>query len=280
MDRRNFLKTSLQAVGGACLLGTGRSASLLAGTRTIEKVGLQLYTIRSVMREDFEGTLKSVAEVGYREVEFAGYYDRTPGEIRSLLADLALDAPATHVSLNQVRGELGPAIELARAVGHRYLVVPSLPQPQRSRLDFYREVGDLFNRAGERCREAGLALAYHNHAFEFEPIDGRIPYDVLLESTEPGLVTMELDLYWIKRGGHDPLAYFDRYPGRFALAHVKDMDESGGMRPVGGGVIDFAAIFARSDEAGLKHYIVEHDNPESPIDSIRESYHYLAGLRF
>jgi sugar phosphate isomerase/epimerase len=280
MDRRNFLKTSVQAVGGACLLGTGRSKLLLAGARSIGKVGLQLYTMRSVMREDFEGTLKSVAEVGYREVEFAGYYDRTPGEIRSLLADLALDAPATHVSLNQLRDELGPAIELARAVGHRYLVVPSLPQPQRSRLDFYREVGNLFNRAGERCREAGLALAYHNHAFEFEPIDGRIPYDVLLESTEPGLVTMELDLYWIKRGGHDPLAYFDRYPGRFALCHVKDMDESGGMRPVGGGVIDFAAIFARSDEAGLKHYIVEHDNPESPIDSIRESYHYLAGLRF
>jgi sugar phosphate isomerase/epimerase len=281
MDRRNFLKTSLQVAGGAWLLGAGRSARLLGGNRSIERIGVQLYTLRSLMREDFDGTLKRVAEVGYREVEFAGYYDRGPSEVKSLLSGLGLDAPATHVSLNQVQeDELDRTIESARAIGHRYLVVPSLPQPQRNRLDFYREVSDLFNRAGERCRQAGLGLAYHNHAFEFEPLDGQIPYDVLLESTEPELVTMELDLFWIRRGGHDPLAYFERYPGRFALCHVKDMDDSGEMLDVGSGVIDFAAIFARSEQAGLKHYIVEHDRPESPIDSIRNSYRYLAVLRF
>ncbi len=280
MDRRNFLRTSLQVAGGAWLLGAGRSARLLAATRSIEKIGVQLYTLRSVMREDFEGTLRSVADVGYKEVEFAGYYDRAPGEIRSLLSDLGLEAPATHVSLNQVRDDLDGTIAVAREVGHRYLVVPSLPQPERSRLDFYREVADLFNRLGERCREAGLGFAYHNHAFEFEPIDGRIPYDVLLESTEPSLVTMELDLFWIRRGGYDPLAYFERFPGRFALCHVKDMDEEGNMLDVGAGVIDFAAIFARSEQAGLTHYIVEHDRPESPIESIRNSYRHLSALRF
>ncbi len=112
---------------------------------------------------------------------------------------------------------------------------------------------------GESCREAGLRFGYHNHDFEFETIDGQIPFDVLLDETDPGLVDFELDLFWITKGGEDPLRYFERYPGRFTLCHVKDMAAGGEMVDVGAGGIDFAAIFARAEQAGLKHFFVEHD---------------------
>lgn len=269
MERRDFLKMSMAA-----------PLVWVEAERKLEKVGLQLYTVRTLMQGDFEGTLRQVAAAGYQEVEFAGYYNRTPAAVRSLIDDLGLAAPSTHVSLQAVREQFDALIEQARVIGHHYLVVPSLPTGERSSADAYRKLADEFNRIGEKCRQAGLQFAYHNHAFEFEVLGGQVPYDILLSETDPGLVTMEVDLFWMISAKHDPLQYFERFPGRFALCHVKDMDDAGNMADVGSGKIDFKAIFARSGQAGFRHYIVEHDRPVAPVPSIEASRRYLQQLRF
>jgi len=279
MQRREFLKVSLAGVmTGAGLAEAG--TSLMGADRKLDKIGVQLYTVRNLMQQDFEGTLRAVAAVGYKEFEFAGYYDRSPDVVRSLLDEIQVEAPSTHVSLAAVREDLDGLIDQARTIGHRYLTVPSLPGSERDSLEAYSRIAKEFNQMASVCRDAGLRFAYHNHAFEFEAKGGKLPYDVLLEETDPELVEMEVDLFWMIEGGQKPLEYFERFPGRFSLCHVKDRTPSGEMASVGAGAVDFVSIFARSDQAGLKHYIVEHDRPESPLDSIKASYAHLQGLRF
>jgi len=232
------------------------------------------------MEDNVERTLERVARIGYDEVEFAGYFGRSPQEIRRTLDDTGLTAPSTHLQLDALESDWEATVDLAATVGHQYLVVASAPQDARSTLDDYHRLASRFNRAGERAKAAGLTFGYHNHAFEFAPLDGRLPYDILLEETDPAHVTFEMDLYWITEGGGDPLAYFDKHPGRFQLVHVKDRAEDGSMRPVGAGTMDFAAIFARSDQAGIRHYFVEHDNADDPFASITASVRYLRRLEF
>lgn len=245
---------------------------------SLSRVGLQLYTVRSLMAEDVPGTLETVAGIGYREVEFAGYFDRTPAQLRTLLDDLGLAAPSTHVGLESFRDQLPELLDAAATLGHRYLVLPSLPPRERQSLDDYRRLADEMNRFGTACRAAGVRFGYHNHDFEFERIDGEVPFDVLLAHTDPELVAFELDLFWTIHAGSDPLAYFEAHPGRFHLCHVKDRTADGEMVDVGAGVIDFSGIFARSEQAGLIHYFVEHDSPADPVASIRASYTHLSGL--
>ncbi len=230
------------------------------------------------MAEDVERTLEMVAEIGYHEVEFAGYFGRSPTELRATLDGLGLSAPATHLGLNVFRDGLDQAIETAATLGHRYLVLPSLPSEDHDSLDDYRRIGEEMNGFGEACRASGLQFAYHNHAFEFERMDGRIAFDVLLEETDPELVKIELDLFWIIEGGQDPLAYFEAHPGRFHLCHVKDRLADGTMVAVGAGELDFAAMFAQSEGAGLRHYFVEHDQPSDPGASVRNSFGHLSQL--
>jgi sugar phosphate isomerase/epimerase len=230
------------------------------------------------MAEDVERTLEMVAGVGYHEVEFAGYFDRSPTELRAVLDRLGLTAPSTHVGLGPLRDRLPEILDEAAALGHRYVVLPSLPARERESLDDYRRLADEMNRFGQACRAADTQFGYHNHAFEFERLDGEAPFDVLLARTDPDLVAIELDLFWIIHGGEDPLAYFEAHPGRFRLCHVKDRTADGEMVDVGAGEIDFPGIFARSEQAGLAHYFVEHDEPVDPEASIRASHLHLSGL--
>ena len=291
MNRRRFLQTTAGlAAGSLAWMSASRAsngnfsvsgaASSLSGTNWLRAIGVQLYTLRSLMEDDFEGTLRSVADIGYDEVEFAGYYDRSPEEVRGLLDELGLAAPSTHVPLSALRDDLDGVIQTAQSVGHEYVVCPWLPDEERGSIEGYRQLAQLFNDVGRQLQAENLQFGYHNHAFEFEPIDGQRPYDVLLEATDPAHVTMELDLYWIVEAGHDPLTYFEQYPGRFGLSHVKDRTEDGAMVAVGEGAIDFATMFAHSDQAGLQKYIVEHDSPDDPLASIQASYEYLRQLRF
>lgn len=282
MKRRTFVNSAAGlAVGGMALTPgcTAREASG-AKSRALERFGLQLYTVRGLMAEDVERTLDLVASVGYREVEFAGYFGRAPAKVHEQLEATGLVAPSAHVALPDLRDRLEEVLEAAEVVGHRYLVLAWLAESDRRTLDDYRSIADEMNGFGVACRAAGVQFAYHNHDFEFEEMEGRIPYDVLLARCDAQLVRMELDLFWIRAGGQDPLDYFQRHPGRFPLCHVKDMTASGEMASVGDGTIDFAAIFARSREAGLEHYFVEHDNPPDPEQSIEVSARYLAGLTF
>lgn len=258
---------------------------MVSGGRTLERIGLQLYTIRSVLRDDVDGVLGKVAEMGYDEVELfnftaEGYYGKSPAEMRALLEQLGMTTPATHVSMQPLRDNLDGLIEAAHTIGHQYLICPWLAPDDRRTIDDYKRHAAFFNEVGRKCREAGIRFGYHNHDFEFKAIDGRIPYDVLLDETDASLVMMEMDLYWIIKGGQDPLAYFERHPGRFHLCHVKDMAGGETMVDVGQGDIDFASIFAQSEQAGLIHYFVEHDNPEDPLRSIETSYTFLKQLQF
>jgi len=241
-------------------------------------LGIQLYTLRGILPDDFEGTLARLAEIGYREVEFAGYHGREPAAVRAALARAGLAAPSAHVPIEALENDWPRTLEAARTIGHQWLVVAWVPEELRPDLDGWRRVAERFNHAAAAAREAGLGFAYHNHDFEFVPLEGRVPYDVLLEETDPDLVRLELDLYWITKGGHDPLDYFQRFPGRFPLVHVKDMGEDGGMVDVGRGTIDFARVIARAEQAGITHWFVEHDVPADPLRTARVSYQNLRAL--
>jgi len=289
MDRRTFLGTMTAATV------LTRRFAFAADNHKIDKVGLQLYTVREVMKSDLDGKLAKVAEIGYREVEFAGYENHTPGEIRAMLERSGLAAPAAHVEYKSL-GEKWPSVlDAAHVIGHEYVVNPYIDDQVRKQPDGWKRAAETFNRAGEASQKAGIQFAYHNHWFEFTPVNGKLPYDILLQECDPQLVKMEMDLCWITVGGQDPLKYFAQYPGRFPLVHVKDLTKmpnvsaSGGqnlgdtlseMTEVGSGMIDWKKIFAQSDKAGIEHYFVEHDHPKDPFDSARKSYEYLAKLRF
>lgn len=275
MDRREMVRL----LGVALASGAARCRRPAAADR-LETVGLQLYTVRSLMAQDLPGTLAEVARVGYREVEFAGYFEHRPVQVRAALDAAGLAAPAAHLGIETLRGDWPATLDAAATIGHRYLIVPSLPRADRATLDGLRRVADLFNRAAATAGQAGIRVGFHNHAEEFVPVEGKLPFDLLLEETDPALVDFEMDLFWITKGGGRPLEYFERFPGRFALVHVKDMDASGGMVDVGQGAIDFARIFAARRAAGIRHAFVEHDNPPVPLDSIRRSYQYLNSLEF
>jgi len=191
-----------------------------------------------------------------------------------------LVAPSSRVSYDALGDRLPQSLEAAKILGQSYIVCAWIDAELRREPDVWRHAAERFNRAGEASKKLGIQFAYHNHDFELTPADGRLPYDLLLAETDPELVKMEMDLYWITKGGQDPVAYFDRHPGRFPLVHVKDMDRRGEIADVGSGTIDFARIFARSETAVIRHYLVEHDNSSSPIESISASYRFLRRLRF
>ena len=235
-------------------------------------LGLQLYTVRELMAEDVAATLELVAGIGYREVEFAGYFDVRPAEMQTYLSNAGMTAPSAHIGYEEFAADVGAVIELASAMGHRFVVVPAVPDGERATLDHYRRHAENFNRWAEACVAAGLRFAYHNHAFEFEETEGQVPYDLLLSETDPQKVEMELDLAWARAGNADPLAYFDAWPGRFPLAHIKDLDPSGNEADIGSGDVAFARVFARAEQAGLEHGFIERDHPADVRASIRNNY--------
>jgi sugar phosphate isomerase/epimerase len=266
----------------------------------ISRVGLQLYTVRELMKTDFAGTIAKVAQIGYKEVEFAGYFDHSPQDVRKILDANRLTAPSSHVGYDVVETKWAETLETAHIVGHKFVVCPWIDEKQRKEADGWKRAAELFNRAGEAAQKAGIQFAYHNHAFEFAPseaLGGKMPYDFLLAETDPKLVKMEMDLCWITVGGQDPVKYFDRYPGRFPLVHVKDWStkgpsgndyggatggskKPGHLADVGQGEIDWKRIFAQSGKAGIQHYFVENDEPRSAFEDIKISYDYLAKLTF
>ena len=281
MDRRSFLGT----LGAATLASR---FSWATDNHRIKKIGVQLYTVRYLLNKDFGGTLARVAKIGYKEVEFAQYFENVsklnpaPKRVRELLDADGLVAPASHFPYKNLSAESWPRVlDAAKVLGLKYLVNPSVDRDVLKHPDGWKRAAEAFNRAGEESQKAGIQLAYHNHVEEFKPQpDGRLPYDVLLAESDPKLVKMEMDLGWAHEARVDQVAYFEKYPGRFPLVHVKDFDKNDKMTEVGSGAIDWKKIFAKSDVAGIKHYFVEHDEPKSPFESIQTSYDYLEKLTF
>jgi sugar phosphate isomerase/epimerase len=303
MNRRTFLETAT-TVTAASLLTSPLGWAAVEHKIDPNQIGVQLYSIRKVIGDDFDGALAKVAAAGYKNVELAEfsfddgqvrYFKKTPHELRVALDRHGLDAVSTHLNYKFLAPETFPKVlEASKLLGHKYIVNPWIEEEARKGPDAWSKVCDTFNRTGEACKNAGFQFAYHNHWFEFLPVDGKLPYDVLLQGCDPKLVKMEMDLCWITAAGADPLKYFARYPGRFPLVHVKDLKTiphitAGGpqnfgdttdLTEVGSGIIDWKKIFAHSDEAGIKYYIVEHDHPQQPFDSIKTSYEYLNKLRW
>ena len=274
-SRRDFLRTA--ALAG--LVRWGR----LAREARLGRIGIQLYTVRREFARDPEGTLARLARLGFKEVEFAGYPPGTPAELRAMLDRHGLAAVSSHVGLSVLQNDAARTLEQAALLGQRYVVVASLAPKDRTTLDDWKRTAEAFNRVGEECRARGLQFGFHNHEAEFTPLEGQVPYDVLLAATDPRLVKLEMDFYWITRAGKDPLDYFARWPGRFPLVHVKDMDTTPqrGFTEVGRGSIDFRRIFRRARQAGIRHYFYEQDETAGDVfASAKASYDYLRALTF
>jgi sugar phosphate isomerase/epimerase len=282
LNRRTFLRQAACTVAGAAALNAMNLTKSFAAAK-LGKIGVQLYTVRDQMAKDFDGSLRKIAEIGYKQVEFAGYYNHTPEQVKALLAQLGLESPSVHVPLADLRDNLPKAIDAAKVIGHRYLICPFLMPQDRKTLDQYKQLAATLNQAGATCKKAGLQLAYHNHDFEFMPLDGKLPYDVLLTETDKNLLKLELDLYWIVKAKQDPIAWIEKTPGRFVAFHVKDKDATPKefFTEVGRGTINFKEIFAKSKKSGVELFIVEQDQcPGSPFDSLKISYDYLRKLEY
>jgi sugar phosphate isomerase/epimerase len=276
INRRYFI----QGLTASAFLGMISPKDLLANP-TKKMIGIQLYTIRDLVKSDFTGTLKILADIGYKTVEAAGYSDRKfygyePKDYAKICNDHGILPLSSHSGINPENADV--VIEDTFKAGANYIVLPSIAQEKRKTLDDYKKQAEEFNKIGKKCRNAGLKFGYHNHAFEFEKMEEQIPYDVLLESTDPELCFFQVDVYWMIYGGYDPFDYIKKYPGRFELWHVKDMDkgESRESTEIGQGIIDFPALFKKKKKSGLKYYFVEQEEFKMDmVESITMSYKYL-----
>ncbi|MEH2513770.1 sugar phosphate isomerase/epimerase [Nitrobacteraceae bacterium AZCC 1564] len=266
-DRREVLALLSALIASA-------SASPVLG-KSLRSIGLQLYTVRDLLERDFEGTLAEVARLGYRQVEFAGMIGPSPEQTQTILKRHGLIAPASHVSYEQLERELSKHLQVAGRMDLQFIVCPSVDASRRATIDDWKRICQTFNTIGARAKDAGLSFVYHNHDFEFLPVDGQVPYDVVLAETDPDLVKMEADLYWMTKAGRDPVTYFQRYPGRFPLLHLKDMARDRSITEVGQGIVDFKSILGHSELAGVAYCFVEHDHPVDPLQSIGASLRYL-----
>ncbi|MEO7458195.1 MAG: TIM barrel protein, partial [Gemmatimonadaceae bacterium] len=217
-SRRDFLATLGAALGATSLAGCARNLQAASTRRSLERVGIQLYTVRSVLAKDFEGTIATIAGIGYKEVEFANYFGRTPAQVRAVLQANGLTSPATHIEFPKDEDAWQRTLDNAKEIGHEWVVIPWLDAAMRKTPDDWKRVADRYNRLGMLARTAGLRFAYHNHAFELARFpDGSTGLDTLLARTDRELVDFEMDIYWVVKGEADPMDFITRYPGRFSL---------------------------------------------------------------
>jgi sugar phosphate isomerase/epimerase len=277
MERRTFLKTT----SAGFLAGMLMPQWLYARQPANPEIGLQLYSLRNEIAKDLEGSLEKIAGVGYNTIEAAGYndglfYGHSPADFKTLVEKYGMKVISSHLTFKDA--EIAKVMTAHKEAGIKYIVWPWIGAEQRKTLDQYKALAGKFNEIGKMMAENKLLFGYHNHDFEFYPIDGQIPYNVLLESTDPDYVFMQIDLYWTTYADKDPLAYFEKYPGRFKLWHVKDMaaGEEKKMTEVGSGVIDYQRLFEYTETSGMQHFFVEQDVIEGDgFKSVKKSYDYL-----
>jgi sugar phosphate isomerase/epimerase len=279
MRRREFIQNSAFAAAGLLAL-----PSFLHAGKAKSGIGLQLYTLRDTIQQDPKGVLQKVAGFGYKELETFAYNDGKIfgmpfAEFGSYIKSLGMKATSGHYGLDMAKGDKWEkAVTDAKSIGQEYMVVPYLNEPERKSIDDYKRICASLNKAGEVAKKNKIKFSYHNHAFEFDTLDGQTPYDVMLAELDPKLVSMEMDIFWVVNAGRDPLQYFEKHPGRFTQWHVKDMDKTDKNKnaDIGSGTIDWKAIFAKAKQSGMKHFYVEQESyPGAPIDSVEASIKYL-----
>ncbi|HTE02213.1 MAG TPA: sugar phosphate isomerase/epimerase [Mucilaginibacter sp.] len=287
--RRTFLAQAGLASAGMLL-----APGLLKAETNTRIAGLQLYSLRDQLPSDVKGVIGKVAKAGYKEVETFGY-DKDKGywglhskDFSKLLKDNGLTTPSGHYGIDSFFGkgdteELKRYIEVAKVIGQTYVVIPSLNGEFIKSVDECKAVAEKMNKAAEICKTSGLKLGYHNHNFEWKPLGGGATfYDTILQHTDPKLVHMEMDIFWVVRAGQDPVKIFAKHPGRFALVHVKDRDKKNTdlNTEIGKGSIDFKTIIPKAKAAGVTHFIVEQENFTNidPYVSITESAQYVKNV--
>ncbi|MBW7457706.1 sugar phosphate isomerase/epimerase family protein [Paenibacillus sepulcri] len=227
-------------------------------------VGLQLYTLRDLTDKDFLGTIRKVADMGYKAVEFAGYFNTPAKELKSVLDGTGLEAPSAHVGLNfsspdKIQEDLAKQIEYAQEIGLKYIVTPWAPLPENPAEEDVNSLAAILEAAGRQVNEAGLRYGYHNHAFEFKLVNGRPLIDLLLERVPAEYLFAEFDLGWVHMGGQKPIDYVNRYAGRVPLAHFKDFGEGTRDTEIGKGVVDLKSVLGVAEQAGIEYFIVEQE---------------------
>jgi len=225
-----------------------------------------LYTVRDQAAKDFLGTLRKVGAMGYAGVELAGTGGLNARDLRKALDDLGLRCAGSHIGLAQLDDDLPGVIGYNLALGNHYVVVSGIPEKMRRHEETYLALAGHLNALGAALAERGLALAYHNHSFEFQRFGGRCALEIIYDETDPDLVKGQPDVYWIAYAGADPAAWLRQHPGRCALLHLKDIapGPERDFAEVGEGIIDFQPIFAASEAAGVEWYIVEQDRCARP----------------
>ncbi len=275
--RRDFLKVS-----GTVAVGSLIWPHLAKANNKVNNIGIQLYTVRKEMLSDAVGTLKQLAKIGYKELESArsekgNYYGLKPAEIKKITKDLGMNLRSGHVHIDE---NWQQSIDQAAEAGQDYLICSSLPSEGQT-IENYQKVADSFSRAAQDCKKSNIVFGYHNHEYEFEKVNGQVLYDILLDKTDPKLVTMELDLGWVIASGNDPVAYFEKYPGRFPLWHLKDMDLTKKVSTeFGKGKISISGMLENAKKSGMKYFFVEQEEYSStPFESIQYNYDYLMKLK-
>jgi sugar phosphate isomerase/epimerase len=286
MKRRTFIQSSARAAAG--LVAMPALMQLVSGCQSLKSsIGLQLYTLRDTIMNDPRGVLQKVAGFGYKELETFAYRDGKIfgmpfSEFGTFVKDLGMKVTSGHYGLDLAKADdWEKTVTDAGSIGQEYLVVPYIQDTERKSIDDYKKICESLNKAGEVCNKNGLRFGYHNHAFEFDKLDGQIPFDVMLAELDPKLVGMEMDIFWVVNAGYDPLQYFSKYPGRFEQWHVKDMDKSDRMRnaDVGTGAIDWKPIFDQAKQSGMKHFYVEQETyPGTPIASAEACINNLKAI--
>jgi sugar phosphate isomerase/epimerase len=305
MNRRHFI-AACSALSAAA--SSARMLSASAAPAHSRVLGLQLFTVMTLLEKDFEGTLKAIADIGYREVETIASFGRDPKQVRALLDKYGLVSPSQHLvpgslydvfsrftrhelsveevkrqwlremSVERVTPIIEEGIARARVLGQKYLVWQIIWPEQMQTRELLDGFCHALNTAGALCTRAGLGFNYHNHAEEFKPQNGYVPYDVILASTDPKNVKLEMDVYWAYQAKIDPVKYFLRNPGRYVQCHLKDSTANGDFATVGRGVLDFPKILKACRKAGIEHYYVEYDRSDDPMAVCRDAFRYLQPL--
>lgn len=285
VSRRTFVQQTV--LGSIGLLAGNNLLQAEDGSKRLKEVGLIVGVLQKELKADWEGTLRKVAAMGYTHLEFGKYYGESAASFKQFLKEVELKPLAGGNSMAEMKkdGVLNKMIEEANFFEKKYLVCywPWMDSGNNKKLDDFKIAAEDLNNLGELCNKGGIRLAMHNHDKEFVPVDGyEWGYEVLLKETDPAKVAMLLDLYWVTKGGGDPIRLLKNYPDRFELFHVKDMDKTPekSFTCPGYGCIDFKNIFAQAKKTNIKHYIVEIDQTANPMTCIKDSISYLKKIRY